>query len=63
MPEGYRVFFISFSEIHSQNYPLKIDFSIANSNQNLVEMCLLEYSTFLYFSRSYLAEHSISILR
>lgn len=27
--EGYRGFFISFSEIHSQNYALKIDFSIA----------------------------------
>lgn len=56
-------FYISFPEVHAQNYPLKIAFSTPSSNQILFEICLLEWSPFSYFSRSYLAGHSlVSIL-
>lgn len=39
-------FYISVSEVHTQNYPLKIELSTANNNQILFEMCLLGCSTF-----------------
>lgn len=38
-------FYISVSEVHIQNYPLKIELSTANNNQILFEMCLLGCST------------------